>query len=778
MKKYLQFLTICAVLIFTVGNVGAQQDARKAAYPYTEKSMPTDVTAVKSAKSISTSLQAAPASVMDDVDNALVAGADRLVSLQNNDGGWDWPLDDGDPNNTSPRNTIGPIAMGLAQAYLFTNDAAYLSALSNAGSLLLSKINNFSPSDGYLANMLDQVFGVTTYSGHVIANFYGPLAAGTYDRNGASTLYSTQSYIQLIHNARHGGGIGNLAAWDIGMGLVGAASCGVTGTELDYWVNGVKNEIDLLDGDDYYDVIGLAGAIYGLAFVGEDFDPTTGEHAAASNINDLADILASYQINLGGFAWNSDYVIPDDYNETIQETAYSLLALYEVDKKNYSLNVHGAANYMISAQLNTGGWENYVGSLSGENNEITGEAMWGIAIIEKYPVHNVTQDTWYCTIQAAVDAAADGDKIEVKKGKHFGAIVDKPVELKGKKGAVIIDGPWYRPNLPLRFGFLLLSGASGTKIKGFTFEGNGTTDKIAFPIFARSADNITVEKNTLKMSLQGITNWHGSGWKIKKNKLDGLWIYGGGGIGIFIGCSDGLSSANNNKVEDNKIKAHFETPPPDYSVSGLTLYSDHRYGRAGGLITDNVIKKNKVEVTGTPNTNACELTDQSDLVNEVTDNKFEKNDLKKSTVPWEFNPVDAMHNNLFKKNKPQPAGLLAKLSNTPLAPKPFGSEEGEGFPIELADVESSIPETYALYQNYPNPFNPTTLIQFSIPEAGNYKINVYSILGDKVAELVNANYSPGVYNVQFNASNLPSGIYVYQLLGGSVNITNKMILMK
>ena len=219
--------------------------------------------------------------------------------------------------------------MGLAKAYRVSGDADMLTALGNAGALLLTKTNNFSPSDGYLAAELDDIFGGTTYVDHVTTNFYAPLAAGTYNRNGAGPLYSTATYIDLIQASRHGGGIGNLAAWDIGMGLVGAASAGVNGSELDIWIQGVEDEIDLLDGNAYYDVIGLAGAVYGLAFVGEDFVPTAGEHSAAGSLADLGDILAGYQITeSGGFAWNSNYVIPYDDNEDIQETAYAILALH------------------------------------------------------------------------------------------------------------------------------------------------------------------------------------------------------------------------------------------------------------------------------------------------------------------------------------------------------------------------------------------------------------------------------------------------------------------
>ena len=105
--------------------------------------------------------------------------------------------------------------------------------------------------------------------------------------------------------------------------------------------------------------------------------PNSGsKHAAASSLSDLAAVLAGYQIAGGGFAWNKDYVIPNDYNETIQETAYAILALNEFNRALYLDEITGAGAYLLSAQLGTGGWGNYSGS--GENNEVTGEALWGV----------------------------------------------------------------------------------------------------------------------------------------------------------------------------------------------------------------------------------------------------------------------------------------------------------------------------------------------------------------------------------------------------------------
>ncbi len=318
-----------------------------------------------------------------DAGPALQAGGDRLSALQNNDGGWDWPLDDGNPASTSPVNTLGPIAMGLAQAYFNTNDPDHLEALEDAGALLLTKMYNFSPCDGYLAAALDDIFGGTTYTDHVKTNFYDKLNAGTYNRNNAGTLYNTEAYINLIRTNRSGTQA-NMAAWDIGMGLVGAVAVGAVTTD---WIAGTEAEINELDAGTYdvpvyYDVIGLAGAVFGLAAAGADYDPTAGEHAAASSTSDLADILASYQINAsGGFAWNANWVIDNDGDEAIQETAYAILALNEFDRGTYLTKITNATNYLISVQLGTGGWRNYnyEGTSSTENNEVTGEALWAIA---------------------------------------------------------------------------------------------------------------------------------------------------------------------------------------------------------------------------------------------------------------------------------------------------------------------------------------------------------------------------------------------------------------
>ena len=97
---------------------------------------------------------------------------------------------------------------------------------------------------------------------------------------------------------------------------------------------------------------------------------------------------------------------------------------------------------------------------------------------------------------------------------------------------------------------------------------------------------------------------------------------------------------------------------------------------------------------------------------------------------------------------------------------------------KIVEVSVSEPTKFVLEQNYPNPFNPTTKINFSIPEVQQVQLKVYDVLGNEVATLVNEEKAPGTYEVQFNASNLTSGIYFYTLKAGSFSETKKLMLLK
>lgn len=103
----------------------------------------------------------------------------------------------------------------------------------------------------------------------------------------------------------------------------------------------------------------------------------------------------------------------------------------------------------------------------------------------------------------------------------------------------------------------------------------------------------------------------------------------------------------------------------------------------------------------------------------------------------------------------------------------------DGAPEKIVvNPNSTEPMEYSLNQNYPNPFNPATRIDFSVKEDGLTSLRVYDMLGREVGTLVNEQKSAGTYSVEFNGSNLPSGIYFYRLTSGNFTETKKLILLK
>jgi len=96
---------------------------------------------------------------------------------------------------------------------------------------------------------------------------------------------------------------------------------------------------------------------------------------------------------------------------------------------------------------------------------------------------------------------------------------------------------------------------------------------------------------------------------------------------------------------------------------------------------------------------------------------------------------------------------------------------------DVVEVEV-VPNQYELSQNYPNPFNPSTTIRFSLPQASQIKISIYNMIGEQVATIADGMYEAGYHKVTFNASNLPSGAYVYRIESSDFVQVKKMLLLK
>jgi len=91
---------------------------------------------------------------------------------------------------------------------------------------------------------------------------------------------------------------------------------------------------------------------------------------------------------------------------------------------------------------------------------------------------------------------------------------------------------------------------------------------------------------------------------------------------------------------------------------------------------------------------------------------------------------------------------------------------------------NNVPSEFKLYQNYPNPFNPVTIINYELPITGFVRLIIYDALGKEVSTIINQKQNPGKYQVEWNASNYPSGVYFYKLNTAGFTGSKKMIFLK
>jgi len=209
------------------------------------------------------------------------------------------------------------------------------------------------------------------------------------------------------------------------------------------------------------------------------------------------------------------------------------------------------------------------------------------------------------TIQEGVDAVA-GSTVNVLAGEYAGAIVDKCVTISGAPGgtSVITSGVPYKDSSGLTTAFRLDGNADGTEIYNFTIN-NDQPASFYFAVFARGADNVTIDSLAVNDTVQGITNWGGSGWTITSNTVTDTVAAGGGGIGIYLGATPpDYRTCSNNLVQYNIINA--TATAEAYSCPGICLALDVRgetYGDLDGSeeLTGNQILDNDITASGVNN---------------------------------------------------------------------------------------------------------------------------------------------------------------------------------
>jgi len=251
--------------------------------------------------------------------------------------------------------------------------------------------------------------------------------------------------------------------------------------------------------------------------------------------------------------------------------------------------------------------------------KLFGALVCCIALMATSVAHAATRRVpqQYRTIQAAIDAAAPGDHIRVDRGRYCGATLTKAVVLEGHHRPRIVGcdtSPMVTAGL--RVGFYLpgvkgVNPASGSRIRGFVFDGEGISNAnlapLAFGIFARFASDVVVQRNRFEGTVQAITNTAGDRWRIEHNRIRHLTVldctvHCTGGDGIVIGlarsgvAAPGGDEAAINRPEGNLVRHnHVQGEAPDrfgaFSLAGVLLLSaDH-----------TTVRSNRLELRDNPN---------------------------------------------------------------------------------------------------------------------------------------------------------------------------------
>ncbi|HWA07323.1 MAG TPA: T9SS type A sorting domain-containing protein, partial [Ignavibacteria bacterium] len=191
-------------------------------------------------------------------------------------------------------------------------------------------------------------------------------------------------------------------------------------------------------------------------------------------------------------------------------------------------------------------------------------------------------------------------------------------------------------------------------------------------------------------------------------------------------------------------------------------------------------------VTGQPTKylysgNACQRTGwydsiSQDVKNFIGSGPFIMNSGDTQIVMSSFMITRTGGNNL------QNVCAVQTLSDTALAN--YFRDFSNCIPIGIEPISTEIPTKFELFQNYPNPFNPTSKLRFTIPllsgvsEGRGVLLKIYDVLGKEIAVLVNQNLKPGIYEIDWNAENIPSGVYFYSLITNEFTQTKRMVVLK
>jgi hypothetical protein len=458
-----------------------------------------------------------------------------------------------------------------------------------------------------------------------------------------------------------------------------------------------------------------------------------------------------------------------------------------------------------------------------------------VPILSYGRIIEVPQD--HATIQAAIDASTDGDTVVVDSGIYYENIFfhgknilltsryyeggdmsfvtstiingSQPVDADTASCILIIDG---EDSTAVVQGFTI-TGGKGTSWKdehspGTYREGGGIFTAFSSPVIQnnniinneainrsglasaggggiRSGDgnpkilNNIIKDNKGRYGAGIVLNWCNA---VVKNNIiagnSGGEDYGGGGIWLNK-SHGGLRIIENNTIVYN------------HSISdggGILLYNS-----TSAIIRNNIIFDNTANTSPqiSARTGATASVSYSDVeggwIGNGNINSDPIIDSLNFVLNMELSPcIDAGDSNSIYNDPEDPSNPgIAEIPSLGTVRNDMGAFGGPGrnlFPEPLTGIKNDsgilLPNKFKLYQNYPNPFNPYTKIRFSLLESGFTRLKIFNILGLETVSLVDSYIPAGNYEIIFNASGLPSGVYFCKLNQKNYTETKKMLLLR
>jgi hypothetical protein len=275
-------------------------------------------------------------------------------------------------------------------------------------------------------------------------------------------------------------------------------------------------------------------------------------------------------------------------------------------------------------------------------------------------------------------------------------------------------------------------------IRGGTFTATGGIAFLAIgTALVKITDNVITNNRFGLAFLSGGISGIVSGNRLDSNNIDGNPNTGGSGIN-FAGTSTNTVIISNNTIR--------------YNLWGITIQGTAK-PNIGNLDNTTTVDDGGNHIHDNGNTGQI-----YDLYNNTPDS------IKAENNYWGTGNIDTVEAHIFHKPDNASLGFVDYL--------PIES------PLNTQNNSNNTMQQYYLYDSYPNPFNPISTMKFHIPRDGFVSIKIYDLTGREIHSLLNSTLRTGTYQIQWNASSQPSGVYFVRLQADGVLLTKKIVLTK